>query len=209
MGRVRRQPRQLLVPQHAARSRSRPTRRRCPTATTARDPATSVGTGNPTNESELIRCVVAFETRNFDPGGPCPWIAHAARAGRRRAARRASAPASRRRLRPRRRRRRPAPRSDPVPLGQATCTRLERARPRPAAPRCVERLRGFAGGVVNTGEQDIGTGAVLSDAEAATACSTRWCGAGVRARASCSTSCTRTPPRSPGRARVAEAAITG
>ena len=31
------------------------------------DPGSSMGTGNPTNEGELVTCFVAFETDNFDP----------------------------------------------------------------------------------------------------------------------------------------------
>ncbi|HYH58383.1 MAG TPA: right-handed parallel beta-helix repeat-containing protein [Thermoleophilaceae bacterium] len=37
-------------------------------------PDESVGTGNPAQTGELLSCVVAFETRNFDPDGPCPWF---------------------------------------------------------------------------------------------------------------------------------------
>ncbi len=38
------------------------------------NPQKSVGTGNPTQTGELFSCVAAFETRNFDPNGPCPWF---------------------------------------------------------------------------------------------------------------------------------------
>jgi hypothetical protein len=37
-------------------------------------PDKSVGTGNPTQTGELGSCVAAFETRSFDPNGPCPWF---------------------------------------------------------------------------------------------------------------------------------------
>jgi hypothetical protein len=37
-------------------------------------PDESMGTGNPAQTGELFSCVVAFETRNFDPNGPCPWF---------------------------------------------------------------------------------------------------------------------------------------
>ena len=37
-------------------------------------PDQSVGTGNPAQTGELASCVAAFETRNFDPNGPCPWF---------------------------------------------------------------------------------------------------------------------------------------
>ena len=34
----------------------------------------SVGYGDPRQTGELLSCVAAFETRNFDPNGPCPWF---------------------------------------------------------------------------------------------------------------------------------------
>ena len=37
-------------------------------------PDKSVGTGNPFLTGELASCVAAFETRSFDPNGPCPWF---------------------------------------------------------------------------------------------------------------------------------------
>jgi hypothetical protein len=37
-------------------------------------PDESMGTGSPTQTGELGSCVVAFETRTFDPNGPCPWF---------------------------------------------------------------------------------------------------------------------------------------
>jgi hypothetical protein len=37
-------------------------------------PDESVGHGNPAQTGELASCVVAFETRTFDPNGPCPWF---------------------------------------------------------------------------------------------------------------------------------------
>jgi len=37
-------------------------------------PEQSVGTGNPKQTGELLSCVAAFESRSFDPNGPCPWF---------------------------------------------------------------------------------------------------------------------------------------
>jgi Right handed beta helix region len=37
-------------------------------------PEQSVGTGNPAQTGELLSCVAAFDTRNFDPNGSCPWF---------------------------------------------------------------------------------------------------------------------------------------
>jgi hypothetical protein len=58
-----------------------------------------------------------------------------------------------------------APRRGPLPLGQANCTDWNLASPEGRAA-LVERLRAFAGGVVNTGSRDVGTGAVLSSVDA-------------------------------------------
>jgi hypothetical protein len=39
------------------------------------NPSSSRGTGYPPNEGELLSCLVAFETENFDPEtSPCPWV---------------------------------------------------------------------------------------------------------------------------------------
>ncbi|HEV3000830.1 MAG TPA: right-handed parallel beta-helix repeat-containing protein [Solirubrobacteraceae bacterium] len=137
-----------------------------------RDPALSVGTGS-TNQLELISCVIAFETRNFDPDGPCPWIrtppepraaartagsgpAFAPLAGARTTA--AAPRASRSR----------------IPLGQLTCTDWN-GTAQPARTALLDRIRGFAGGVVNDGSRDLGTGAVLTHEQAA-ALYDGWCG---------------------------------
>ena len=37
-------------------------------------PDESVGNGDPGQTGELGSCVAAFETRTFDPNGPCPWF---------------------------------------------------------------------------------------------------------------------------------------
>jgi hypothetical protein len=139
-----------------------------------RDPAMSVGIGNPQNESELLSCVAAFETRNFDKNGPCPWIRKPSEpgAGARSASMRApfTAPAVARAAR--------APRTD-VPLNQANCTDWAET-PEASRATLAERIRAFAGGVVNTGERDIGSGATLTSAQAASLfggwCSRRYAG---------------------------------
>ena len=45
-----------------------------PDCDNGKDPSKSVGTGNPAQTGELLSCVAAFETRMFDPNGPCPWF---------------------------------------------------------------------------------------------------------------------------------------
>jgi len=137
-------------------------------------PEQSMGTGDP-NEQELISCVAAFESRNFDPEGPCPWIrtppepseskdgSPLARHSFAPPATAASAPS--------------APRRDFIPLGQATCSDWL-AEDGAGKAALAARVQAFAGGTVNTGEQDVGTGAVLSPEEAnllfATSCSRRY-----------------------------------
>ncbi|HEX8105801.1 MAG TPA: right-handed parallel beta-helix repeat-containing protein [Solirubrobacteraceae bacterium] len=37
-------------------------------------PEQSIGTGDPAQTGELLSCIAAFETRQFDENGPCPWF---------------------------------------------------------------------------------------------------------------------------------------
>jgi hypothetical protein len=49
--------------------------RKLPNCDNGKDPSLSFGQGSPTNEGELISCVAAFETRDFDPEtSTCPWL---------------------------------------------------------------------------------------------------------------------------------------
>jgi hypothetical protein len=46
-----------------------------PDCNDGQDPSTSMGNGSPTNEGELISCLVAFESGDFNPEtSPCPWL---------------------------------------------------------------------------------------------------------------------------------------
>jgi parallel beta helix pectate lyase-like protein len=124
------------------------------------DPALSLGIGDPENESELVRCVAAFETRDFSPGSPCPWLQSPPPPdGSARTA--AFTPLFGSRAAP------PQPPStqDPVPLSQAACADWLAA---DAAGRAelVRRVSAFAGGVVNSGTRDLGTGATLPPLDA-------------------------------------------
>jgi hypothetical protein len=38
------------------------------------NPDESMGMGNPAQTGELLSCLAAFETRTYDPNGPCPWF---------------------------------------------------------------------------------------------------------------------------------------
>ena len=141
-----------------------------PNCDDGRDPATSLGTGNPKNEGELVSCVAAFETRNFDPNGPCPWIRPPSDPGDGQAASRTAVDATFYA---------PAPppgraKQNPMPLGLLSCEDWNRTA-EAKRPALVERIRGFAGGVVNTGSKDIGTGAVLAY-EDARSLYDGWCG---------------------------------
>jgi len=135
-----------------------------------RDFASSVGTGSP-NELELISCVAAFETRNFDPDGPCPWMRPPTEPGAEggRSARMARSTFTAPARPPARDARDPAT----VPLGQVNCGDWNAAGPS-GQPALSARLRAFAGGVVNTGQRDVGTGAVLSEEDTSALYAT-WC----------------------------------
>jgi hypothetical protein len=137
---------------------------RLPSCNDGRDPAQSVGTGDD-NEGELLSCVAAFETRNFDQNGPCPWVRSPADPGddgsgggggamARHASftRPAIAPARR------------TPRAE-VPLGQLNCTDWQEAS-EAEQDAMAAKLGGFAGGVVNVGVADIGHGATLTAEQA-------------------------------------------
>lgn len=128
-----------------------------PACNDGRDPALSLGTGDPENESELGRCVVAFETRDFEPGSPCPWLQSPSKPGGGGARLGAFRPAFTRVAAP------PQLPStlDPVPLSQASCADWLAADAQ-GRSALAGRLTAFAGGVVNTGSRDIGTGATLT-----------------------------------------------
>ena len=127
------------------------------------EPNLSVGTGNPAAEAELVICFVAFETRNFDPNGPCPWFRTPDEPG--------PGGGSPLTLRgsgawtTRASRIVPPVQRDPVPLGQITCTEWRSAR---GAERdsIVSRVRAFAGDVVIGADRAVGKGAVLRDRDA-------------------------------------------
>ena len=45
-----------------------------PDCNDGKNPEQSHGMGGPTQSAELVSCLAAFETRTFDPNGPCPWF---------------------------------------------------------------------------------------------------------------------------------------
>jgi len=145
-----------------------------------RDQALSIGTGNPKNEAELVRCTVAFETRDFSSGSPCEWLTPPSEPSGDGAATPVPLPvapaftplpAVGRAARTRERTR--TPRRGEVPLSLAACVDWNRASPAGKAT-LIARVQAFAGGVVNDGSRNLGTGAVLSTDDAA-ALYNAWC----------------------------------
>jgi hypothetical protein len=139
-----------------------------PDCSDGKDPALSVGKGNPQNESELGLCVAAFETRDFGENSTCPWLKPPSKPGSGRAEvfdpPFTSVVAGL-----------PGPSSqDPVPLSQATCADWLAGGDAGKAA-LVRRVTAFAGGVVNTGTRDIGTGHTLSSGQASELYD-GWCG---------------------------------
>ncbi len=55
-------------------SPSEPPRAPFPDCDAGKNRGESVGTGDMRQTGELLSCVAAFETRTFDPNGPCPWF---------------------------------------------------------------------------------------------------------------------------------------
>jgi hypothetical protein len=127
------------------------------------DPSQSVGTGNPAQTGELATCVAAFETRQFDPNGPCPWFktppepqpAGGARSSARSAA---FTSAFERRAADQER----TPIDVRQGLGAVNCSNWNTTDDAGRA-WIVSSIRAFAGGSVNDGEKIVGYGDTLPD----------------------------------------------
>ena len=134
-----------------------------------KDPGSSVGTGNVKNQSELSGCLAAYE---FDQNGACPWFntppepqpggGGATMTPGLSALPGVAAATS------------TQARAGYVPLGQLTCTDWNAAGDA-ARAELTRRVRAFAGGAVISEDRAIGTGAVLSDTDAARMYDS-WCG---------------------------------
>ncbi len=146
-----------------------------PDCADGRDPSMSIGPGYLVNESELAGCVVAFETRTYDQAGTCPWFKTPAEPQPGARQRSATPPALGQ----------PLPGTTPravvpaeprtnVPLGQVNCGDWNNTAGS-GRGALVERLRAFAGGVVNDGSKNVGVGATLSS-EDAQRLFDAWCG---------------------------------
>ena len=130
-------------------------------------PEQSVGTGNPAQTGELLSCVAAFETRNFDPNGPCPWFKTppepkpgGSGSGSGPKARASFTPVQA--DVPRRVGGRIDRRSD---FSGVSCTEWNRANDTDRA-WLIDRVSQFVGGVVVDGEKAVGYGDTLTTAQA-------------------------------------------
>jgi hypothetical protein len=139
-------------------------------------PDQSVGTGDPRQTGELASCVAAFETRQFDPNGPCPWFKtpdEPQPSGKARAATRSTSgsafdfPAANRP--------RAADKLDKRGgLGSANCSTWISSSEADRA-WIIANVTRFAGGPVLDGEKIVGYGDTLSAEEARTLFD-GWCG---------------------------------
>jgi Right handed beta helix region len=143
-----------------------PPERPLPDCDNGTKPEESRGMGDPRQTGELASCVAAFETRTFDPNGPCPWFKQPPepqpKGGSRAATRSAAFSPRFYATVPRRKTGWIDPRSD---FSGVNCADWNGAGDAGRA-WIVERIHTFAGGVVNDHEKAIGYGDTLSDADA-------------------------------------------
>jgi hypothetical protein len=139
------------------------------------DPSLSFGTGDPVEESELLICASAFETRQYD-GNPCPWLSapkdpgdgdQAMGGG-------ATTPVPRMANFPAARASGLQPAAD-VPLGQMACRDWNAARGATDRTVLMHRIQAFIGGPINSATTLVGHGPRLSDQQTATLFD-NWCG---------------------------------
>ena len=146
-----------------------------PDCKNGKNPALSVGKGDSNQTNELLSCLASFETRQFTADSPCPWFKplkepKPGKTGKAAAARGAAF-------------RSPFEAQVPVPVDGAidrrsdlsgvSCEQWNHAGPDGRA-WLVGKIRAFAGGSLNDGTHDIGSGNTLSDADAAAVFNT-WC----------------------------------
>jgi len=138
------------------------------------DPSTSLGTGDPTQEQELLACAAAFETRNFDQPNSCAWLNPPADPGDGQkgmgstgstplltnlpVARASGVPAER-----------------DVPLGQTTCRDWNAAQSDATRVQLIGKVRSFVGGPINDATTQLGHGPRMTDGQMSTLFD-NWCG---------------------------------
>jgi len=154
-----------------------------PNCDDGKKPEQSVGTGNPAQTGELLSCVAAFQTRNFDPNGPCPWFKTPPepQPGGGSSARSSAFTASLSATSEFAAAAEPAP-TTPSPTGKidpradlsaVSCADWNAAGDSGRA-WLTARIRGFAGGTVNGSHSVVGYGDTLTDEQAGHLFST-WC----------------------------------
>lgn len=137
-------------------------------------PDESVGYGDPRQTGELLSCIAAFKTRNFDENSPCPWFKTPPKPGSA-AARNAPAAAPAMSM--------PFPKQVAAPaagsidrrsdLSGVSCADWNTAGDAGRA-WIVAKLSAFAGGEVNDGQHVVGHGRTLSEEDAGRLF-TSWC----------------------------------
>jgi hypothetical protein len=138
-----------------------------PNCNDGKEPSQSVGYGDPNQTGELLSCLASFESRQFDENGPCPWFKtppepQPGQSSTPLPVRSASFES-------------PFERQVPVPtdgainkrndLSGVSCVQWNYAGEEGRA-WLVDKIREFAGGVVNDGERDLGYGNTLTDDQA-------------------------------------------
>jgi hypothetical protein len=132
-------------------------------------PEQSQGRGDPRQTGELLSCVAAFETRTFDPNGPCPWFKQPPEPQPKGGSRAASSSTRTAAFTPgfyatvpRKKTGWIDPRSD---FSGVNCADWNNAGDAGRA-WAVDVIHDFAGGVVNDEKQVVGYGDTLSDEQA-------------------------------------------
>ena len=129
-----------------------------------KDPAMSLGTGDPENEGELGGCASAFVTRDFENSPACVWLRPPSDPGNGDGA---MAEGQSKPLVPFRvARASAAPPRENVPLGQLNCGDWNAAMSDEARTELLGRLTAFLGGPVGDGTTYFGTGSLLTNEQA-------------------------------------------
>jgi hypothetical protein len=131
-----------------------------PDCDNGKNPDASMATGSPTQTGELASCVAAFETRTFDPNGPCPWFKTPPEPQPSGGSARQTGPAFDR-LPTTVSRRVRAPLNRRADLSGVTCAEWNAASDEDRA-WLVDTVAAFAGGVVVDGEGIVGHGDTLT-----------------------------------------------
>jgi hypothetical protein len=138
------------------------------------DQSTSLGTGDPAQEQELLACAAAFETRNFDQPNPCAWINPPADPGDGEKGMGQTSPTPLLTNFPAARAS-GVPRERNVPLGQTSCRDWNAAQSDASRLQLIGKVRAFVGGSINDATTQLGHGPRLTDSQMSTLFD-NWCG---------------------------------